>query len=46
VARNAAADNIKVVNMSLGGEGSDDGHCGKTDGDAFHVAICQVTAAA
>jgi subtilisin family serine protease len=45
VAENAAADNIKVVNMSLGGEGSDDGQCGKTDGDDFHAALCRVTAA-
>jgi subtilisin family serine protease len=43
VAENARADNIKVVNMSLGGEGSDDGHCGETDGDAFHAAVCRVT---
>jgi len=45
VAENAAADNIKVVNMSLGGEGTDDGHCGTTDQDAFHAAVCRVTAA-
>jgi len=45
VAQNAAADNIKVVNMSLGGEGSDDGHCGTTDQDAFHAAVCKVTTA-
>jgi subtilisin family serine protease len=45
VARNAAADNIKVVNLSLGGQGSDDGQCGKTDDDAFHAAVCRVTAA-
>jgi len=45
VAENAAKDNIKVVNMSLGGEGSDDGHCGTTDQDAFHAAVCRVTAA-
>ncbi|HYT38661.1 MAG TPA: S8 family serine peptidase, partial [Acidimicrobiia bacterium] len=44
VAENAAADNIKVVNMSLGGEGTDDGHCGTTDQDAFHAAVCRVTA--
>ncbi len=45
VAQNAAADNIKVVNMSLGGVGTDDGHCGTTDQDAFHAAVCRVTAA-
>jgi len=45
VATNAAANNIKVVNMSLGGEGTDDGKCGATDSDAFHAAVCRVTAA-
>jgi subtilisin family serine protease len=45
VARNAAADNIKVVNMSLGGEGSDDGDCGNTDQDPLHTAVCRVTGA-
>jgi subtilisin family serine protease len=45
VAEHAAADNIKVVNMSLGGEGTDDGHCGTTDQDAFHAAVCRVNAA-
>ncbi|HEY4409372.1 MAG TPA: S8 family serine peptidase [Acidimicrobiia bacterium] len=45
VARNAANDDIKVVNLSLGGEGSDDGHCGQTDDDPFHAAVCRVTAA-
>ena len=44
VAENAAANNIKVVNMSLGGEGTDDGNCGVTDQDAFHAAVCRVTA--
>jgi subtilisin family serine protease len=44
VAENAKALNIKVVNMSLGGEGTDDGHCGTTDDDAFHAAVCKVTA--
>jgi subtilisin family serine protease len=45
VAEHAAADNIKVVNMSLGGAGTDDGHCGTTDNDPFHAAVCKVTAA-
>jgi subtilisin family serine protease len=44
VAANAAANNIKVVNMSLGGEGTDDGKCGTTDNDAFHAAVCRLTA--
>jgi subtilisin family serine protease len=45
VAENAKADNIKVVNMSLGGEGTDDGSCGTKDQDAFHASVCRVTAA-
>ena len=40
VTANAAARNIKVANMSLGGSGSDDGNCGNTNGDALHKAIC------
>ena len=44
VAENAATNNIKVVNMSLGGDGTDDGQCGTTDKDAFHAAVCRVTA--
>jgi subtilisin family serine protease len=44
VAEHAAADNIKVVNMSLGDAGSDDGHCGATNNDAFHAALCRVVA--
>jgi subtilisin family serine protease len=44
VAENAVANNIKVVNMSLGGDGTDDGQCGTTDKDAFHAAVCRVTA--
>ena len=36
----ANAGSIEVANMSLGGEGSDDGNCGQTDGDAEHEAIC------
>jgi len=35
---------IDVVNMSLGGGGSDDGNCGKTNGDALHLAICNSVA--
>jgi subtilisin family serine protease len=30
--------------MSLGGEGTDDGKCGTTDNDAFHAAVCRLTA--
>jgi subtilisin family serine protease len=44
VAENAAQYNIKVVNMSLGGSGIDDGACGATSQDPFHQAICNVVA--
>jgi subtilisin len=40
---NAAADNIKVANMSLGGSGTSDNSCGSTNSDAFHAAICNAT---
>jgi subtilisin family serine protease len=40
VAANAAALNIKVANMSLGGSGSNDNNCGNSNGDAEHKAIC------
>jgi subtilisin len=36
----ANAGEIEVANMSLGGEGADDGNCGNTGGDAMHQAIC------
>lgn len=39
------ADEIDVVNMSLGGAGTDDGNCGKTNDDAMHQAICASVAA-
>lgn len=42
VVANAAALNIKVANMSLGGGGSSDGNCGNTNNDALHKAICRV----
>lgn len=45
VANNAAALNIGVANMSLGANGSDDGNCGNTAGDAQHRAICAATQA-
>jgi subtilisin family serine protease len=39
----AHADEIDVVNMSLGGPGiGDDGNCGATAGDPLHGAICSV----
>ena len=43
VTANAAALNIKVANMSLGGLGSNDNDCGATDGDALHAAVCRLT---
>jgi subtilisin family serine protease len=36
-------DDIAVANMSLGGPGSDDGHCGLSDHHALHLAICNTT---
>jgi subtilisin family serine protease len=33
-------NNIAVANMSLGGGGSDDGNCGRSNADAEHLAIC------
>jgi subtilisin len=44
VASNAAANNIKVVNMSLGGAGVDDAGCGEGSQDALHLAVCRVVA--
>jgi subtilisin family serine protease len=38
-------NNIAVANMSLGGGGTDDGNCGRSNGDAEHLAICNSTAA-
>ena len=40
-----AGVNIKVASMSLGGGGSDDGNCGKSNNDALHKAICGSVAA-
>lgn len=40
----ANASRIEVVNMSLGGAGSDDGNCGNTNNDAMHKAICRSVA--
>ncbi|MDQ3946562.1 MAG: S8 family serine peptidase, partial [Actinomycetota bacterium] len=39
------ANDIDVANLSLGGEGGDDGHCGRVDGDLLHQAICRSVAA-
>jgi subtilisin len=36
----ANASKIEVANMSLGGEGSDDGNCGRSNNDVEHRAIC------
>ena len=36
----AHASQIEVANMSLGGTGSDDGNCGRSNNDALHAAIC------
>lgn len=41
----AHADTIEVTNMSLAALGTDDGKCGRVNGDAMHVAICRVVAA-
>ena len=43
VTQNAAT--IEVVNMSLGGVGSDDGNCGQSNNDPEHEAICNSVAA-
>jgi Subtilase family/Bacterial Ig domain len=45
VSANAARYNIKVVNMSLGLQGSDDGNCGFQNGDTVHQAICSLISA-
>jgi len=41
----ANADQIEVANMSLGGSGTDDGNCGRSNNDAMHTAICSSVAA-
>ncbi|MFD1659118.1 S8 family peptidase [Streptomyces caeni] len=38
------ADRIDVANLSLGSAGTDDGNCGRTNGDALHQAICNSVA--
>ncbi|MEV4424303.1 S8 family serine peptidase [Streptomyces sp. R-07] len=42
LAQNAAALGIKTANMSLGGDGADDGNCGFSNDDPEHQAICHV----
>ena len=44
VTANAAAKGIRVANMSIAGPGADDGNCGRTNGDALHLAICNSVA--
>jgi subtilisin len=38
-------NDIQVANLSLGGVGGDDGHCGHVDNDFLHQAICRSVAA-
>ena len=45
VTANGPALGINVVNMSIGGDGWDDGNCGNTNRDVLHQAICRSTAA-
>ncbi|SMH42168.1 hypothetical protein SAMN06295885_1898 [Rathayibacter oskolensis] len=42
VSANAKTYNIKVVNMSLATYGTDDGNCGRSNGDVIHQAICEL----
>jgi len=37
-------NDIQVANLSLGGVGTDDGHCGKSDNDILHQAVCKSVA--
>src|SRR5205085_1600733 len=39
------SNDIAVANLSVGGRGGDDGHCGDVDGDVLHKAICRSVAA-
>ncbi len=47
VTENLGSTNIKIANMSLGGQASvtDDGNCGRTRIDSIHQAICNSVAA-
>lgn len=38
-------NDIDVANLSLGGVGTDDGECGRKDGDVLHQAVCRSVAA-
>jgi subtilisin len=40
----AKGGTITVANMSIGGDGGDDGACGSIDDDVVHAAICRATA--
>ena len=44
VTANAGSLGIKIANMSIAGMGTDDGNCGRTNGDALHTAICNSVA--
>jgi subtilisin len=41
---NDPRNDIDVANLSLGGVGTDDGHCGSSDGDILHQAVCKSVA--
>jgi subtilisin family serine protease len=41
---NDPRNDIDVANLSLGGVGTDDGHCGEADGDVLHQAVCKSVA--
>ena len=45
ISANAAAQGIRVVNLSLAASGKDDGACGSVNGDALHRAVCSLTKA-
>jgi len=43
--RRDPSEHIAVANLSEGGSGGDDGHCGQVDGDLLHQAVCRSVAA-
>ncbi|MCE5288239.1 MAG: S8 family serine peptidase [Nocardiaceae bacterium] len=45
VTANAQVLNIRVANLSLGGDGQSDDSCGTTNSDALHAAVCRVVGA-
>jgi subtilisin len=45
VTANEAQLKITVATFAIGGQGSDDGNCGNSNGDALHKAICASVAA-